>query len=54
MMPNQPGGPFSGEAPDQKPFWLARSTRTVFFFVVVLTLAWLLPAEPTAWMMAPR
>src|ERR1022692_3109773 len=39
MMPNQPGRPSSGEAPDQKPFWLARSTRTVFFFVVVLTLA---------------
>src|ERR1035438_4908293 len=39
MMPNQPGGPSSSEAPDQKPFLLSRSTRTVFFFVVVLTLA---------------
>ena len=25
--------------PAQKPFWLARSTRTIFFFVVMLTLA---------------
>jgi len=28
-----------GHAPDEKPFWLARSTRTVFFFAVVLTIA---------------
>jgi CzcA family heavy metal efflux pump len=29
----------SGTVVGQKPFWLARSTRTIFFFVVVLTLA---------------
>ena len=34
-MANQASGTVAG----QKPFWLARSTRTIFFFVVVLTLA---------------
>ncbi len=29
----------SGSASGQKPFWLARSTRTIFFFAAMLTLA---------------
>ncbi|MGD0293951.1 MAG: efflux RND transporter permease subunit [Terracidiphilus sp.] len=29
----------SGSAADNKPFWLVRSTRTIFFFVAILTLA---------------
>jgi len=29
----------SGSAPGHKPFWLVHSVRTIFFFVVVLTLA---------------
>ncbi|HEY1210324.1 MAG TPA: efflux RND transporter permease subunit, partial [Terracidiphilus sp.] len=34
-MPNE----HSGSAADNKPFWLVRSTRTIFFFVAILTLA---------------
>ena len=29
----------AGEAGEHKPFWLARSTRTIFFFAVMLTVA---------------
>jgi CzcA family heavy metal efflux pump len=32
-------GDSPGAGPDQKPFWLARSTRTIFFFAAVLTVA---------------
>ena len=41
-MPNEESG-------DGKPFWLARSTRTIFFFAVMLTMgasSARLPAEP--------
>src|SRR5271157_5699186 len=34
-MPNE----HSGLTADNKPFWLVRSTRTIFFFVAILTLA---------------
>ncbi|MGD1061811.1 MAG: efflux RND transporter permease subunit [Terracidiphilus sp.] len=36
-MPGQAPNDLPGDA--QKPFWLARSTRTIFFFAVMLTLA---------------
>ncbi len=39
-MPNEN----SGSAADYKPFWLVRSTRTIFFFVSILTLAGILLA----------
>ena len=34
-MPNEHSGPVA----DNKPFWLVRSTRTIFFFVAILMLA---------------
>jgi len=34
-MPSESSGPAAGE----RPFWLARSTRTIFFFAAILTLA---------------
>ena len=35
-----PGEAPNGHAGDaEKPFWLARSTRTIFFFAAMLTLA---------------
>jgi CzcA family heavy metal efflux pump len=38
-MPNEEPGARSGMSAPQKPFWLARSTRTIFFFAAVLTVA---------------
>ena len=38
MADESPGVSFS-KAEGQKPFWLARSTRTIFFFAAILTLA---------------
>jgi CzcA family heavy metal efflux pump len=38
-MADESPGASSGKAPGQKAFWLARSTRTIFFFAAVLTLA---------------
>src|ERR1035438_8929746 len=32
-------GSSQGSADGQKPFWLARSTRTIFFFAAILTVA---------------
>ena len=38
-MPGDAPGSSSGMRVDRRPFWLARSTRTIFFFAVMLTLA---------------
>jgi CzcA family heavy metal efflux pump len=38
-MPNEEPGASSKAGDGQKPFWLARSTRTIFFFAAMLTLA---------------
>ncbi|HEV2484417.1 MAG TPA: efflux RND transporter permease subunit [Terracidiphilus sp.] len=38
-MPNEEPGARSGMSATEKPFWLARSTRTIFFFAAVLTVA---------------
>ncbi|MFP5208530.1 MAG: efflux RND transporter permease subunit [Acidobacteriota bacterium] len=38
-MRNQGSGSLSGASAGQKPFWLARSARTIFFFAAVLTVA---------------
>jgi CzcA family heavy metal efflux pump len=38
-MANEASGPASSPEAGQKPFWLARSTRTIFFFAAVLTAA---------------
>jgi len=38
-MPNEEPGSSYGMHTDQKPFWLAKSTRTIFFFAAVLTVA---------------
>ena len=39
VMPNEEPGDSARRATAQKPFWLARSTRTIFFFAAMLTLA---------------
>ncbi len=38
-MPGEAPGSASGMRADKRPFWLARSTRTIFFFAAMLTLA---------------
>ncbi len=38
-MPNEEPGPASGTDAGHKPFWLAQTTRTIFFFATVLTAA---------------
>ena len=38
-MPNEEPGAHEKTSEAQKPFWLARSTRTIFFFATVLTIA---------------
>jgi CzcA family heavy metal efflux pump len=38
-MPSKQPGLESGASAGQQPFWLARSTRTIFFFAVILTVA---------------
>src|ERR1017187_8054673 len=38
-MADESPGAFSSNAEGHKPFWLARSTRTIFFFAAILTLA---------------
>jgi CzcA family heavy metal efflux pump len=38
-MYGEESGPSSNTSSGQKPFWLARSTRTIFFFAAMLTLA---------------
>src|ERR1035438_7797756 len=38
-MANETATLSAGVAPAEKPFWLARSTRTIFFFAAILTVA---------------